>query len=292
MKTSRLILSMILVAILSSGSTFAQEKVELGDNAALRYWSAFAQMQDVAISKQQVKELSAILDGTAPYDDSKYKDLVEKNKPALEIMARGTALPNCDWGLEYEAGPDIPMDYAPKAVALARLNVLYVFHLLSIGDKEGAVRALVAGLRFSRDVGNGGIMLPTVLAEVSLLTHLRAIAFVLDREGFTAQQRWMLAKSLAQLGPEPLDWQSAIKREMDLYNVLPWPPAAEPLGRIIQAYQSTLKDPSMLPKLQQMIASVPQPFQGLIIDPKRTLKNKQELSDKLLQVRTIVLQAR
>lgn len=286
MKISGLALSMILVSALLSGSASAQHKVKLGDNAALRYWSAFAEMQDAAISSQQVKELRGVFDGTTPYDDLKFKDLVEKNRRALETMARGTALPNCDWGLEYEIGPEFPMDYPVKAVALARLNVLYAFHLLSIGDKEGAVRALVAGLRFSRDVGNGGIMLPTVLAEDSLLNHLRAAGFALRTAELTAQQRWVLAKALAQLGPEPLDWQSAIKREMGLYSVLPWPPTAPSLEHIIQAYQETLKDPIMLPKLQQMIASVPQPFQELIIDPKRTLKNKQELDDKLREVRS------
>jgi hypothetical protein len=35
--------------------------------------------------------------------DSKYKDLVDRNRPALELMARGTALANCDWGLDYHA---------------------------------------------------------------------------------------------------------------------------------------------------------------------------------------------
>jgi hypothetical protein len=286
MKTSRLILSMTLVAALSAGSASSQQEVKLGDNAALRYWSAFAQMQDTAITSQQVKELRAIFDGATPYDDLQFKDLVEKNRRALETMARGAALPNCDWGLEYEIGPDFPMDYPVKALALGRLNILYAFHLLSSGDKEGMVRALVAGLRFSRDAGNGGIMLPTLFAEDSLVNHLRAIALVLHKAALTVQQRWMLARALAQLGPEPLDWQSAIKREMGLYDVLPWPAAAAPLGRIIQAYQDTLKDPSLLPKLQQMIASVPQPFQGLIVDPKTTLKNKQELTDQLRETRS------
>jgi hypothetical protein len=31
-----------------------------------------------AITDQQARELNAILDGTAPYDDLKYKDLLEK----------------------------------------------------------------------------------------------------------------------------------------------------------------------------------------------------------------------
>jgi len=84
----------------------------------LRYWSAFSEVQDSGITDQQAKELNAILDGTAPYDDSKYKDLLEKNALALEIMARAISLPNCDWGLDYGLGHERAVDYARKALVL------------------------------------------------------------------------------------------------------------------------------------------------------------------------------
>src|SRR2546429_3014690 len=86
MKTLRLILLIVLCAVAPPGSLFAQQNAQLGVNAALRYWSAFAEMQDSAISDQQAKELNAILDGTAPYDDLKYKDLVAANRSAVETM--------------------------------------------------------------------------------------------------------------------------------------------------------------------------------------------------------------
>lgn len=35
---------------------FAQQRPGLGDNAALRYWAAFAQMQDSTITNEQAKE--------------------------------------------------------------------------------------------------------------------------------------------------------------------------------------------------------------------------------------------
>jgi hypothetical protein len=66
--------------------------------------------------------LNLILEGTAPYDDSKYKDLAEKNRAALETMARGTALGNCDWGVEYQLGSGAPVEYVRKAAALGRLT--------------------------------------------------------------------------------------------------------------------------------------------------------------------------
>src|SRR5271168_2908215 len=103
MKNITAIPSIIFVFLLSAVSAFAEKNVSLADNAALRYWSAFSAVQDSAITDPQAKELNAILDGTAPYDDSKYKELLERNRLALEIMARATSLPSCDWGLDYRA---------------------------------------------------------------------------------------------------------------------------------------------------------------------------------------------
>jgi hypothetical protein len=78
MKIFNTIPSMILIALLSAGPALAQRNTSLTENAALRYWSAFSEVQDSGITDQQAKELNAILDGMAPYDDSKYKDLLRK----------------------------------------------------------------------------------------------------------------------------------------------------------------------------------------------------------------------
>jgi hypothetical protein len=134
MKHSGAIPLIILVVLLSAVSASAQRNVSLAENAALRYWSAFSEVQDAAITDQQARELNGILDGTAPYDDLKYKDLLEKNRLALEIMARATSLSNCDWGLDYGLGEEVPVDYARKALVLGRLNVLDAFHLFVAGN--------------------------------------------------------------------------------------------------------------------------------------------------------------
>src|SRR5690348_4215148 len=81
-------ISFCAIVLVLSASASAQQKTKLGENAALRYWSAFAQMQDSGITDEQAKELNAILDGTAPYSDLKYRELAERNRPALETMAR------------------------------------------------------------------------------------------------------------------------------------------------------------------------------------------------------------
>jgi hypothetical protein len=282
MNTHRLISSMILLAAISVGSASAQQRAKLGENAALRYWSAFAEMQDSAITDQQAKELATILDGMAPYVDSKYKELVEKNRPALETMVRASALPSCDWGVDYQLGSEAPVEYVRKALALGRLNVLYTFHLLMAGDKDGAMRVLAAGFRFSHDVANGGTLFATIAAKTLLVQHLRAAEFALQVADLTAAQRLVLQKAIAQLGPDGLDWHSAMKRELEILRGL----NSESLAQIIPSYLSALNNASVLPGLQRMITTAPRPIPEVIPNPKRVLEEKKDLTDKLLQARS------
>src|SRR5215831_6748741 len=102
MKILRVISLIFLSGTVPVGSAIAQQNAPLAQNAALHYWSAFAEMQNSAITEQQAKEFHTILDGTAPYDDLKFKDLAEKNKTAVETMARGTTFANCNWDIDYK----------------------------------------------------------------------------------------------------------------------------------------------------------------------------------------------
>lgn len=287
MKTLRFV-SLIILCAAPIGSAVAQQNGQLGQNAALRYWSAFAEMQDSAISDQQAKELNAILDGTAPYEDLKYRDLVEKNRAAVETMARGTAMPNCDWGVDYALGQDAPVEYVRKALTLGRLNVLYAFHLGINGDKDGALRAIAAGVRFSHDVANGGTLFATLVAKNLLATHIRAMAFMLHVQQLSSQQKSVLEKSLSQLGPDGLDWQSAVKREFEVPVPRLDARAYSALAQISAAYQNVVNNPSALPGLQQTIASAPQPVRDLIPNPQRVLTEKQDLADQLQQIRSLL----
>jgi hypothetical protein len=289
MKIFNTIPSMILIALLSAGSALAQRNTSLTENAALRYWSAFSEVQDSGITDQQAKELNAILDGTAPYDDSKYKDLLEKNTLALEIMARATSLPSCDWGLDYGLGHDVPVDYARKALVLGRLNVLYAFHLLKTGNKDGAVRALAAGLRFSHDVGNGGSLFATLIAKDLLTSHLRAVGGALRLEQLSAGQRSQLQMAVARVG-EGLNWPMAARRDLEALrgDYAGNSQTSAALTRIISSYVAALNDESKLPALDQAVQGAPQELANVIPNAKRVLEQKQDLNNALLQTRAVL----
>jgi hypothetical protein len=287
MKALRFV-SLIILCAVPISSALAQQNVQLGENAALRYWSAFAEMQDSAVTDQQAKELNAILDGTAPYSDLKYRDLAEKNRAAVEAMARGTAIPNCDWGVDYTLGPDAPVDYVRKALTLGRLNVLYAFHLLQNGDKDGAVLAIATGVRFSHDVANGGTLFATLVAKNLLATHIRAMAFALHLGNLSSAQKAELLKALSPLGQDGLDWESAVKREFEVPSPRLDAKAASTLAQISAAYQNAVNNASALSGLQQMISGAPQALRDLIPNPQRVLDEKQNLADQLRQIRSLL----
>lgn len=285
----------IVLLAATAAPGIAQQRSRLGNNAALQYWAAFAEMQDSAITDEQAKELNLILEGTAPYQDLKYRDLVEKNRPALETMIRGTSIPACDWGIDYGLGPLTPVDYVRRALELGRLNVLYSFHLLITHDKDGAVRALAAGIRFSRDVASNGTLFATTAAESLLVEHLRGMNFALHVEELSPAERSTLQKSVARLGTDGLDWEGAVRRELAILRAPQLAPggakttdakATAALDRIASSYVALMSDPSMLAGLQETIATAPQPLPGLIPNPKRVLEEKQDLTDKIEQIRS------
>lgn len=289
MKQLNTIGSVLLAAALLIGPAFAQRKESLGENAALRYWAAFSQLQDAAITDQQAKELNSALENLGAHDLSKYADLVQKNAPALEIMARGTSLSRCDWGLDYGLGENTPVDYARRALALGRLNVLYAIQLYHSGDPEHAIHALVAGLRFSRDVGNGGSFFATLVAKDLLVTHLMAVDAALRIGQLSAAQRSEIQAALAGLG-NGLDWAAAAKLDLDALRAHFGGDGqnSAALGRIRTSYIAALNDSSKLPALNDAIANAPEEVAGVIPNAKRVVEQKQELIERLARTRALL----
>ncbi len=278
--------SILFVSVISVGAITVDHQMPASGNAALQYWAAFSEVRDSVVSAEQAKELNSVLDGTAPYDDSRYQDLVRKNQLALKIMSRGTRFRVCDWGLDYDLGADMPVEYAREALTLGRLNVLYTLHLLNSGDTEGVVHALVAGLRFSHDVGNGGSLFATTVANRLLKDHLRAIADVVRLGRLTADQNSRLRKAVAELS-QGLDWSSAMKRDLELLSrdYAQNPQGAAALNRIKTIYIAAVSDQSNWVSAEQAIKAAPKDLANVIPNLGGVLKQKQDLLHAISQTR-------
>lgn len=171
---------------------------------------------------------------------------------------------------------------------MGRLNVLYAFHLLKTGNRD-AVDTLAAGLEFSRDIGNGGSLFATLVAKDLLVSHLKAIASVVQSGQVSAAQRSRLQVAMGRLG-KGLDWQMAMRRDLESLRSTSarTPQASTALTRIISAYTAAMNDESMLPAVNKAIESSPQDLAQVIPIPDRVLEQKKELNDALQQARSLL----
>jgi hypothetical protein len=182
-------------------------------NAALRYWMAFADLTDHSADRATVKSMEDVLTGAAQWDEQKLGEVLEENSPAVIAMQRATALPECNWGLDYERGSAMSLGHLPKARVLARLNALYGVRQMAKGDAAGAVATWLAGLRFaqciSRDVGLIGLL----SAKPAFMANLHLLAMAAQGGNLTVELQEKIRAAVRQLPVEGLDWQGSIKSE-------------------------------------------------------------------------------
>jgi hypothetical protein len=178
-------------------------------NAALRYWMAFAEMQDVSIDKSTQELLEKTVSGEAAWDEKKLAPILDANKAAIQMMQRATKLPECDWGLEYSQGTRASIAYAPRARALSRLNTLEGMRQLAEGDSRSAVNTWLAGVRFSQDLARGGSLIFALMGTATLLPNLRELTEATRNGKLTEAQKKQVAAAIRALPEDGFDWGAA-----------------------------------------------------------------------------------
>ena len=93
---------MLVCSLLIARTDFApaQAPPRQAQNAALRYWMAFALMQDPHADKATTDLLESAAAGKASWDEARLGPILDVNREAIQTMQRGTELPDCDWGLD------------------------------------------------------------------------------------------------------------------------------------------------------------------------------------------------
>ena len=178
-------------------------------NAALRYWMAFAEMQDPPADKATQALLEKAVAGEAAWDEKKLGPILDANGAAIRMMQRGTKLPECDWGLEYDRGPRASIAYAPRARVLARLNTLEGMRETANGNSQAAVDTWLAGIRFSEHLAKGGTLIFALIAKSALLPNLRALTTESRQGHLSDTQRKQVSAELKGMRQDGFDWSAA-----------------------------------------------------------------------------------
>ncbi|MFO0898857.1 MAG: hypothetical protein U0836_15645 [Pirellulales bacterium] len=166
----------------------------LADNAALKYWQAFAQLPQWNEQQQRIigDWASAPLDGDA-------QAIVDNVRGALVYLQRGSKLAGCDWSLDLSDGPALLLPHLAKARELARLAALHARRELARGHQAEAVADMSAGLALARHAG-----VDNVLISVLVQTAIESMFVDLAAEHlpeFNAVSLEALSKRLASLPP-------------------------------------------------------------------------------------------
>jgi hypothetical protein len=178
-------------------------------NAALRYWMAFAEMQDPPADKTIQDLLEKTVIGEAAWDEKKLGVILDANGAAIAMMQRASRLPDCDWGIEYGRGSRASIAYAPRARVLARLNTLQGMREMANGNSQAAVDTWRAGIRFSEHLANGGTLIFALIAKSALLPNLRAITAEARQGHLNASQLHQIYGPVDKMRQDGFNWAAA-----------------------------------------------------------------------------------
>lgn len=205
--------SFAFMVLISAATLLAQVPKGAESNAALRYWNAFAQMSDQKLTDAQTKELEAMANGSAAWNEASFGKLLDDNHDAIETMVRGTALPYCVWGVDFELGEAAPIPQVGRGRALARLNVLTAERLAAQGKSREATDHLIAGLRFGRDLSAGMSLIGALVGASAMSSDLNT-AIRLSQSGLiSGEDKSRLTAAVKALPPDLLDWSQSIRFE-------------------------------------------------------------------------------
>ena len=159
----RALLLAMIVLVLHLAPARADAPPGLGDNAALKYWQAFAQLPkftDAQEHKLREEYLTMPLDTHA-------REIVARSDYALRMMHRGAAIAQCDWGLGYEDGIELLLPHAQAARTLSTLACLRARIRFEDGDNAGALDDIVDATALGRHVSVDGTLI-TVLQNFGI----------------------------------------------------------------------------------------------------------------------------
>jgi hypothetical protein len=237
----RTVFAISLFCLLATGA-YAQSKLPQTRNAALRYWLAFADLQDPPSGNATAELLQRTAAGEVAWNEVKLGTILDQNETAIQEMQKATKLPDCDWGIDYQNGPSASIAYVPRARVLARLNTLYGMRLAARGDTQAAVDAWLAGIRFSQHIATGGSLIFSLVGKMTLVSNLHALIQAVQNGALTATERKQVESAMRSLPETAFDWSEALRYEEDGLDIA--------LHRLEQAanpsayYQSVMGQPA------------------------------------------------
>jgi hypothetical protein len=166
------------ILALASGQASTEAASDLGANAALMYWQAFATLPKFT-DAEQTRLMSEHL--TMPLD-AHAKEIVSNAEYSLRMMHHGAMLPRCDWGIDWEAdGIEVRLPQIGAARVLSSLACLRARLRFQEGQSEQALDDIVAATRMGRQVSRDGSLISVLVGYSIEARMIDALALFLPK---------------------------------------------------------------------------------------------------------------
>jgi hypothetical protein len=202
------ILAPFLAIAMATGLARAQANyLPESNNAALRYWAALDEMRDNPYTEEATRNmLSAVMRGETAWNEEEMGPVLDAYADSIQTMQRGTKLPDCNWGLDYQLGNLNFTQMMMRSRRLEQLNTVEAVRQLAKGDSKSAVETWRAGIRFSQDLGRGGPVIHALVASAMLMDELHAVANYAGPGKLAEAQREELYVAVKAMPEDGFDW--------------------------------------------------------------------------------------
>src|SRR5712692_518820 len=198
-----------IMAVLASAHTARAQAMfpPETDNAALRYWSALAEVREPDDATWHLfGETTA---GRVAWDEAKLGPILDSNLDALRTMQRATKLSVCNWGFDYRNGSRTPIWFGMRARLLSHLNELEGIREMAHGDSRAALNTWLAGVHFGQDVSRSGPVIAALVAHAIILDNLHPLRDSARQGKLNEEQKTELSVVVKAMPEDGFDWGAA-----------------------------------------------------------------------------------
>jgi len=179
------------------------------NNAALRYWSALAEVREPPDDDATQHLIEETVAGRVAWDEAKLGPILDSNRDALQTMQRATKLPVCNWGFDYRNGATFPTWFGVQAGLLSHLNELEGMREMAQGDSRTAVDTWLAGVRFGQDISRSGPVIAALIAHAIILDNLNPLRDSAQQGKLNEEQKTKLSVVVKAIPEDGFDWGAA-----------------------------------------------------------------------------------
>ncbi len=184
----------------------------VGHNAAVIYWQAFAALR---LTEAQEKEIPAAVKALESHVPNDLRASLAGFQASLHELHRAYPVRECDWELEYAAGPMLRLPHLNHVRELSYVALLRARTRFADGETDAAVTDVLAVMKMARDCGRSPVLIP-MLMDIAM-EKMATDVLAANLSQLDPAQLNQLTTSLQELPPSA-SLAEGLRQESDMFG--------------------------------------------------------------------------